>query len=109
MHISRRDFALVLAAASASGLALGRYADADAATAQAGLYDLPAFGNVSFLHMTDCHAQLLPVYFREPSVNMGIGSMRGQLPHLVGEALLKTAGIRPGTPQAHAYTYLDFE
>ena len=59
--------------------------------------------------MTDCHAQLKPIYFREPSVNLGIGDMRGQLPHLVGEHLLKAAGIRPGTAQAHAYTYIDFE
>jgi hypothetical protein len=46
--------------------------------------------------MTDCHAQLKPIYFREPSVNLGIGSMRGQLPHLVGEQLLKAAGIPAG-------------
>lgn len=109
MNLSKRDFLQVLGAASAAGLALGRYADADAATAQAGLYELPKFGNVSLLHMTDCHAQLKPIYFREPSVNLGIGSMQGKAPHLVGEHLLKAAGLRPGTPHAHAYTYLDFE
>jgi S-sulfosulfanyl-L-cysteine sulfohydrolase len=109
MNLSKRDFLQVLAAASAAGMALSRHADADAATAQQGLYDLPRFGNVSLLHMTDCHAQLKPIYFREPSVNLGIGSMRGQAPHLVGEHLLKLAGVRPGTPRAHAYTYLDFE
>jgi len=74
-----------------------------------GLYDLPRFGNVSLLHMTDCHAQLLPIRFREPSVNLGIGGMRGKLPHLVGEHLLKAAGVRPGSSLAHAYTYLDFD
>jgi sulfur-oxidizing protein SoxB len=47
-----------------------------------GLYDIARFGNVSFLHMTDCHAQLKPIYFREPSVNIGMGSMKGNLPHL---------------------------
>ena len=109
MNLSKRDFLQVMASASAAGMALGRYADADAATAEKGLYDLPAFGNVSLLHMTDCHAQLKPIYFREPSVNLGLGAMRGQLPHLVGEHLLKAAGIRPGTPMAHAYTYLDFD
>ena len=109
MNLSKRDFLQVMASASAAGMALGRYADADAATAEQGLYDLPAFGNVSLLHMTDCHAQLKPIYFREPSVNLGLGSMRGQLPHLVGEQLLKAAGVRPGTPAAHAYTYLDFD
>ncbi len=59
--------------------------------------------------MTDCHAQLKPIYFREPSVNLGLGSMQGQLPHLVGEHLLKKAGVPAGTPMAHALTFLDFE
>ena len=109
MNLSKREFVQVLGAASVAGMGLGRYADADAATAQSGLYDIAPFGNVSFLHMTDCHAQLKPIHFREPSVNLGIGSMQGQLPHLVGEALLKAAGVRPGSAQAHAFTYLDFD
>ena len=109
MNLSKRDFLQVLGAASAAGLALGPYAEADAATAQSGLYDIAPFGNVSLLHMTDCHAQLKPIYFREPSVNLGIADMKGQLPHLVGEHLLKHAGVRPGTAQAHALTYIDFE
>jgi sulfur-oxidizing protein SoxB len=109
MSLSKRDFLQVLSAASVAGMALGRHAEADAATAQAGLYDIPRFGNVSLLHMTDCHAQLLPIRFREPSVNLGLGTMQGQLPHLVGEHLLKAAGVRPGAALAHAYTYLDFE
>ncbi len=109
MNLSKRDFLQVLGAASAAGLALGRHAEADAATAQAGLYDIAPFGNVSLLHMTDCHAQLKPIYFREPSVNLGVGPMQGQIPHLVGENLLKAVGLRPGTSQAHAFTYLDFE
>ncbi|MDQ6680636.1 MAG: thiosulfohydrolase SoxB, partial [Pseudomonadota bacterium] len=109
MNLSKREFLQVLGAASAAGMGLGRYADADAASAQRGLYELPAFGNVSFLHMTDCHAQLKPVHFREPSVNIGVGAMRGRLPHLVGEQLLKLTGIRPDTDLAHAFTFLDFE
>ncbi len=109
MNLSKREFFQVLGAASAAGMGLARYADADAATAQRGLYDIAPFGNVSFLHMTDCHAQLKPIRFREPSVNLGLGSMQGQAPHLVGEALLKRAGVRPGTALAHGYTYLDFE
>jgi sulfur-oxidizing protein SoxB len=109
MSLSKRDFLQVLGAASAAGLGLGTWAEADAATASQGLYDLPRFGQVSFLHMTDCHAQLKPVRFREPSVNLGVGAMAGQLPHLVGEALLKRIGVRPGTELAHAYTSLDFE
>ena len=109
MSLSKRDFLQVLSAASVAGMGLGRYAHADAATAQAGLYDIQPFGNVSLLHMTDCHAQLKPIHFREPSVNLGLAGMQGQLPHLVGEHLLKKAGVRPGTAQAHAFTYLDFE
>ena len=109
MNLSKRDFMQVLGAASAAGMGLGRYADADAATAQQGLYDLAPFGNVSFLHLTDCHAQLKPIHFREPSVNIGIGAMQGQHPHLVGEQLLRRVGLRPGTDLAHAFTYLDFE
>jgi sulfur-oxidizing protein SoxB len=109
MNLSKREFLQVLGAAAAAGMGLGRWADADAATAQQGLYGIPRFGNVSLLHMTDCHAQLRPIYFREPNVNLGIGAMQGQLPHLVGESLLKAAGLRPGSAQAHAFTYIEFE
>ena len=95
-----------MAAALAAGFPLQR----DANAAQAGaLYDVPRTGNVHLLHMTDCHAQLMPMYFREPSVNLGVGSMRGQSPHLVGQHLLKAAGIKAGSAEAHALTYLDFE
>ncbi|HQX61380.1 MAG TPA: thiosulfohydrolase SoxB, partial [Burkholderiaceae bacterium] len=109
MNLSKREFLQILGAASVAGMGLARHAESDAATAQAGLYDMARFGNVSFLHMTDCHAQLKPIYFREPSVNIGMDSMRGEWPHLVGENLLKRVGIRPGTNLAHAYTCLDFE
>ncbi|MFL6692380.1 MAG: thiosulfohydrolase SoxB, partial [Ramlibacter sp.] len=109
MNLSKRDFLQVLGAASVAGMGLARWADADAATAADGLYEVPRFGNVSLLHLTDCHAQLNPVYFREPSVNLGVGSMRGKLPHLVGEQLLKAAGVPAGSAEAHALTYLDFE
>lgn len=109
MSLSRRDFMQLLAAASAAGMALD-HRDALAATAGASerLYDVPSFGNVSFLHFTDCHAQLTPVYFREPNMNLGVGAAVGKAPHLVGEALLKHFKIRPGTAQAHAFSYLDF-
>ena len=108
MNLTKREFTQVLGAASVAGMGLGRWADADAAQAQQGLYDVAPFGNVSFLHMTDCHAQLKPIYFREPSVNLGFGSMQGQLPHLVGDALLKAARVRPGSAAAHGYTSIDF-
>ena len=109
MNLTKREFLQVLGAASAAGMGLARHAEASAQSAAEGLYDIPRFGNVSFLHMTDCHAQLRPIHFREPSVNLGVGDMRGRLPHLVGERLLKAAGLPPGTAQAHALTYLDFE
>ena len=109
MSLSKREFLQVLAAASVGGMGLQRYAWADSAAADKALYDVPQFGNVSLLHMTDCHAQLKPIYFREPSVNLGIGAMKNQRPHLVGEHLLKACGIRPGTASAHAFSYLDFE
>ncbi|MDP3702057.1 MAG: thiosulfohydrolase SoxB [Hylemonella sp.] len=109
MNLTKREFMQVLGAGTMAGMGMGTYADADAATAANGLYDIPKFGNVSFLHMTDCHAQLKPIYFREPNVNLGIGSMKGNLPHLVGEHLLKVAKVRPGTAEAHALTYLNFE
>jgi sulfur-oxidizing protein SoxB len=111
--LTRREFAHTLAAAAVAGMALGRYDDVDAASAEEALYDVPPLGTgagfVSLLHMTDCHAQLKPIHFREPSVNLGVGAMRGELPHLVGEHLLKKAGVAPGTALAHAYTFVDFE
>ncbi|HMV62185.1 MAG TPA: thiosulfohydrolase SoxB [Rhodocyclaceae bacterium] len=107
MSMTRRDFLQVLAVAAAGGMALHSH-PARAAKAAERLYDLPRFGSVSLLHMTDCHAQLLPIHFREPDVNLGVGPMAGQVPHLVGEHLLRHFGIRPGTPEAHAFSSLDF-
>ena len=105
MH--RRDFVRLLALAAAAGATLR--SGASATEAANDLYDLPPFGNLSLLHITDTHAQLLPVYFREPNVNIGIADAAGQPPHLVGTALLKHFGIAPGGRTAHAFTYLDFE
>lgn len=105
--MNRREFLQVLAVAGAAGMAFPA-SEGRAADAAARLYDVPRFGNVHLLHFTDCHAQLLPVHFREPSVNLGIGDYAGKPPHLVGEALLRQFGIERGTPQAHAFTYLDF-
>ena len=109
MQLDRREFLNVMAAGSACGM-FGSWSSAALASAKGEkLYDIAKYGNVSFLHFTDCHAQLMPVYFREPNVNLGVGSMQGQVPHLVGEALLKKYGIPLQSPLAHAYTYLDFE
>jgi len=108
MSMSRREFMQMLAVAAASGFALNSRS-ALSADSTGGFYDLPTFGNVSLLHITDCHAQLLPIYFREPNVNIGLAGSRNKAPQLVGEHLLKAFGIRPGTREAHAFTYLDFE
>jgi len=107
MSMTRREFLEVLAVAAASGMAL------DSRQALAGVvpknfYELPKFGNVSFMHFTDCHAQLQPVYFREPNVNIGVGGAYGKAPHLVGDHFLKAYGIKPGSIDAHAFTQLDF-
>ena len=101
----RRDVLKVLTAAAISGAVprLSRAAEAD------DLYDIGQFGNARVLHMTDTHAQLSPVYFREPSVNLGVGSMAGKPPHLVGRAFLEHFGIAPKSRLAHAFTFLDFE
>lgn len=108
MAMNRREFLQVLAVAAAGGWSLTANADEAAKEAEK-LYHMPRKGNVSLLHMTDCHAQLLPIYFREPQVNLGVGAMRGQVPHLVGEHFLKYYRIPKGGLEAHAFTYLDFE
>src|SRR5438552_1880353 len=101
--MTRQEFIRVLTAATVAGFVLDRRAaGADA------LYDPPKFGNVSLLHFTDCHAQLRPVHFREPSVNLGVGVAANRPPHLVGERLLRYFGIASGTREAHALTHLDF-
>jgi sulfur-oxidizing protein SoxB len=105
MTIRRRDF-LNYAGATALSAGLPRLArSADIAN----VYDLERFGHARILHMTDTHAQLLPVYAREPSVNLGIGTMQGKPPHLVGRAFLDRFGIRPDSADAYAFTSLDFE
>jgi len=107
MSLSRRDFLQALAFASAGGMSLqSNFVQAQSAAQQ--FYDLPKFGNVHLLHFTDCHAQLLPIYFREPNVNLGIAGQEGKTPHLVGQYFLKANGIRSGTRDAHAFTYLDY-
>jgi sulfur-oxidizing protein SoxB len=100
----RRDVLKALTAAAMSGVIprIGRATEAD------DLYDIGRFGNARVLHVTDTHAQLNPVYFREPSIYLGVGAMAGKPPHLVGRAFLEYFGIAPNSRQAHAFTYLDF-
>ncbi|PYF99957.1 sulfate thiol esterase SoxB [Thioalkalivibrio sp. ALE21] len=110
MNLTRREFLEVMVAASAAGLATNAWAgeSIDWQRAPSDFYDISPFGNVSLLHYTDCHAQLRPVYFREPDVNIGVGDMQGKPPVLAGEALLDHFGVEKGTPEAHALTFLDF-
>jgi sulfur-oxidizing protein SoxB len=103
MSLSRREFLQALAAAVAAGLPLGSEAADDER-----FYDLPRFGGLSLLHFTDCHAQLLPTYFREPSTNIGVASSMNRPPHIVGEALLKLFRLKPGSREAYAFSHLDF-
>ena len=107
MSIQRREFLGVLAAAAAAGMPIS------AAQRRSGgaidLYDVGRFGNVSFLHLTDSHAQLLPIYYREASLNIGVGEARGRMPHLTAERMLGMMGLSRGSAAAHAFLSLDFE
>ena len=104
--MNRREFQKMLALGAAAGLTLptrtlGQVDGGDA-------YHLPRFGNVHLFHTTDIHAQLTPIYYREPSVNIGLHGALNHPPHLVGEALLEHFNILPGSSMAHALTYLDY-
>jgi S-sulfosulfanyl-L-cysteine sulfohydrolase len=103
--MDRRDFLWMLGSASAAGMFTG--------CTSAGLrpdpYEASPFGNARILHFTDCHAQLVPIYFREPNVNIGVASAKGRPPHLVGEQLLSQLRMTGGEREAHAFTYLNFD
>ncbi|HLI99090.1 MAG TPA: thiosulfohydrolase SoxB, partial [Bradyrhizobium sp.] len=103
MTIRRREFLKIAGAAALSGGVSRAARGAD------DIYDLPRFGNARILHITDTHAQLLPGYFREPSVNLGFGAIAGRPPHLVGRAFLDRFGIKPESADAYAFTSIDFE
>jgi sulfur-oxidizing protein SoxB len=107
--ISRRDFLQASVAASAifGGGAFPRLAAAQALTED----QLTAFettGNVTLIHITDTHAQLKPLHFREPSINLGVGAQRGLPPHVTGADFLKLFNLTPGSPEAYALTSEDF-
>lgn len=106
MTVRRRDVLKLTAAAALAAPALLRPARSAETVS---LYDIERFGNARILHLTDTHAQLRPVYFREPSVNIGVGAMWGQPPHLVERAFLDRYGIRPDSAEAYAFTAFEFE
>lgn len=107
MGMNRREFLQLLTAASVAGFHLNPRLSF-AADQPANPYELPAFGNVSLLHYTDCHAQLSPIYYREPNVNLGIAGMLAKPPHLVGEHFLKHYKLEAKSLDAYAFIYLDF-
>jgi sulfur-oxidizing protein SoxB len=110
MNISRREFLQLLATAYAAGFWRPGLAGTAGPVSSAAkdLYEIPAFGNVSLLHFTDCHAQLLPLYYREPDVHIGVGAMAGEVPHVVGKYFLKKFNIPANSPEAYALAYMDF-
>jgi sulfur-oxidizing protein SoxB len=105
MTRTRRDLLKAMSLAAASGLMPWP----SLAQAKEDLYEIGRSGNVRILHITDTHGQIAPLRFREPSVNIGIGSATGHPPHLVGKAFLEFFKLAPDSARAHAFTYLDFE
>lgn len=108
--LTRREFLEVTAAAATlSGLSssISRAAATQSIT-QADLLRFEPLGQVTLLHFADIHAQLVPLYYREPEVNLGVGSMRGELPHVTGKALMERLGVAAQSPQAYAFTHEDF-
>ena len=108
--ISRRGFletAAVTAALLGSGVSMRAMAAGQKLT-QDDLLKFDSKGQVTLLHLTDVHAQLKPVYFRPPEVNIGVGPVAGLPPHLVGDEFLQHFGIDPKTPLAYAHTMVDY-
>jgi sulfur-oxidizing protein SoxB len=106
MDVTRRDLVKLLGVAAAAGLSPA--AMAGAADAPERLLEFESLGNVTLLHLTDTHATLRPIYFREPDTLLGVGGERGKPPYLTGAAFLKAYGIPPGSAAAYATTFLDF-
>lgn len=108
--ISRREFLQV--GAATAGLLGSGFSLRAMAQQQATQDDLLAFepmGNVTLLHITDLHAQLVPVYFREPSINLGVGEVAGLPPHITGEDFLKRFDLDPGSYRAYSMASVDFQ
>lgn len=108
--VTRRDLLQLAAATAAIAGAGGGWSRAFAQQrlSQADLLAFEPLGNVTLVHVTDIHAQLEPIYFREPAVNLGVGGAKGLPPHLTGRALLDAYKITPGSALAHALTDEDF-
>ena len=110
--LNRRIFLKALGLATTGSLAhpMGLFSQSPAfAQSLDQLYDMPMTGQVRVLHLTDIHAQINPVYFREPNVNLGLGDAKGQLPHVVSEQLLNKLDLAQNSIEAYAYSSLNFE
>ena len=105
MQVTRRDLIKLLVVAAGAGLPARRL---EAADGPARLLAFEPLGNVTLLHITDAHATLLPVFYREPDTLVGVGPERGRPPFLTGAELLRAYHLSPGSVEAYAYTYLDF-
>ena len=106
--VTRRDF---MTAAAAAGLIAGsglNRAVAQGRLSEADLLRFQPLGNVTLIHLTDIHGQLMPSYFREPSINIGVGESKGLVPHITGESLLDAYKVERGSAMAHALAYVDF-
>jgi S-sulfosulfanyl-L-cysteine sulfohydrolase len=108
--LSRREFVYMMAVLGAAPVFANSHTRmTDTSNKLEDYYKLKPFGNARFLHMTDSHAQLLPVYFREPSVNLGFYGNFGKPPHIVGEKLLDYYGIKGNKRLEYAYSCVNFE
>ena len=108
--LSRREFVYMMAVLGAAPVFANSHTRmTDTTNKLEDYYKLKPFGNARFLHMTDSHAQLLPVYFREPSVNLGFYGNFGKPPHIVGEKLLDYYGIKGNKRLEYAYSCVNFE
>lgn len=109
--ISRREFLqATVATAALTGMTAGRlgHAAAQGRLTQEQLLQFEPMGNVTLVHITDIHAHLVPMYFREPTVNLGVGEAKGQVPHIVGTAFLQRFGLKPKSAEAYALTDQDY-
>src|SRR5262245_36311926 len=111
--ITRRDLlriaAVIIAGNGLSGIAGMRRALAQQALRQDDLLRFDSKGQFTILHLADVHAQLKPLYYREPSLNLGVGDARGRLPHLTGAELINALAISDASPEAYMLSSDDFE
>ena len=105
--LGRRELLQVASAGAALQVARPAFAQ-DGRPSQADLLRFKPVGQLTLLNFTDLHAQLVPLYFREPSANVGVGEARGLPPHVVGERLLETFKLGRGTYDAYAFASTDF-